>query len=140
MCVCWSILSSPIVLPRTHTGGNIQPKRDLTRFVRWPKYVRLQRQKQILYQRLKVPPSINQFTQTLERQTGELKTELLHSCSLAIGCFYNQQRLIKIAASYAQMNANDHPENQTPQLACHISKVWFVKHFNLVLHVIKVTS
>ena len=24
-------------------GGDIMPKRDLTRFVRWPKYVRLQR-------------------------------------------------------------------------------------------------
>jgi len=26
-------------------GQDIQPKRDLTRFVKWPKYVRLQRQK-----------------------------------------------------------------------------------------------
>merc|ERR1712013_112661 len=38
-------------------GSDVQPKRDQTRFVRWPKYVRLQRQKRILYQRLKVPPS-----------------------------------------------------------------------------------
>jgi len=22
-------------------GGNIQPKRDLTRFVKWPKYIRI---------------------------------------------------------------------------------------------------
>ena len=51
-------------------GQNIQPKRDLTRFVKWPKYVRLQRQKAILLKRLKVPPSINQFTSTLDRQTG----------------------------------------------------------------------
>lgn len=29
-------------------GGDIQPKRDLTRFVRWPRYVRIQRQKRIL--------------------------------------------------------------------------------------------
>ena len=28
--------------PRSYRlGGSIQPKRDLTRFVRWPKYVRL---------------------------------------------------------------------------------------------------
>jgi large subunit ribosomal protein L7Ae len=26
-------------------GGDIQPKRNLTRFVKWPKYVRIQRQK-----------------------------------------------------------------------------------------------
>jgi large subunit ribosomal protein L7Ae len=39
----------------------------LSRFVRWPKYVRLQRQRAILYQRLKVPPAINQFTKTLNK-------------------------------------------------------------------------
>mmetsp|Transcript_17522 Transcript_17522/g.16749 ORF Transcript_17522/g.16749 Transcript_17522/m.16749 type:complete len:81 (-) Transcript_17522:629-871(-) len=42
-------------------GGHIQPKRDLTRFVKWPKYIRIQRQKRILLQRLKVPPSLAQF-------------------------------------------------------------------------------
>ena len=52
------------------SGQDIQPKRDLSRFVRWPKYIRLQRQKAIILQRLKVPPSINQFSQALDRQTG----------------------------------------------------------------------
>lgn len=52
-------------------GQDIQPKRDLTRFVRWPKYIRLQRKKAILYQRVKVPPVINQFRAcTLDRQTA----------------------------------------------------------------------
>jgi large subunit ribosomal protein L7Ae len=51
-------------------GQDIQPKRDLSRFVRWPKYIRLQRQKVILYQRLKVPPPIHQFTEALDRQTA----------------------------------------------------------------------
>jgi len=51
-------------------GQDIQPKRNLSRFVRWPKYIRLQRQKAILYKRLKVPPTINQFTQALDRQTA----------------------------------------------------------------------
>ena len=60
-------------------GGNIQPKRDLTRFVRWPKYVRLQRQRRILYQRLKVPPTIAQFTQTLDRQNGKGLRTCRHS-------------------------------------------------------------
>ena len=48
-------------------GGDIQPKRDLTRFVKWPKYVRIQRQKAILMQRLKVPPTINQFSHTVDK-------------------------------------------------------------------------
>jgi large subunit ribosomal protein L7Ae len=30
-------------------GQDIQPKRDLTCFVKWPSYIRLQRQKAILY-------------------------------------------------------------------------------------------
>merc|ERR1711976_314686 len=51
-------------------GQDIQPKRDLSRFVRWPKYIRLQRQKAVLYQRLKVPPAINQFTNALDKQTA----------------------------------------------------------------------
>lgn len=52
-------------------GGDLQPKRDLTRFVKWPKYVRIQRQKRILLQRLKVPPTLNQFSQTLEKNAGK---------------------------------------------------------------------
>jgi len=54
-------------------GGDVRPQRDLSRFVRWPKYVRLQRQRKILMQRLKVPPSIVQFQKTLDKnQAGEL--------------------------------------------------------------------
>jgi large subunit ribosomal protein L7Ae len=54
-------------------GGDIQPKRDLTRFVRWPKYVRIQRQKRILMQRLKVPPAIAHFNHTIDKnQTSKL--------------------------------------------------------------------
>merc|ERR1712226_1528976 len=52
-------------------GQDIQPKRDLTRFVRWPKYIRLQRQKTVLQRRLKVPPAINQFKSTLDKQTAQ---------------------------------------------------------------------
>lgn len=48
-------------------GGDIQPKANLTRFVRWPQYIRLQRQKRILVQRIKVPPSIAQFQHTLDK-------------------------------------------------------------------------
>lgn len=57
-------------IPRRRTfgiGGDIPGKRDLGRFVKWPKYVRLQRQHRVLYKRLKVPPAINQFTQTMDK-------------------------------------------------------------------------
>ena len=76
--------SSTLFISSSHLGGDIQPKRDLSRFVKWPKYIRLQRQKTILYQRLKVPPSINQFTQTLDKQTG-----MLASCQMKLFFFSN---------------------------------------------------
>jgi large subunit ribosomal protein L7Ae len=59
-------------------GQDIQPKRDLTRFVKWPEYVRLQRQRKILNQRLKVPPAINQFTKTLDKNVAANVFKLLN--------------------------------------------------------------
>lgn len=58
-------------------GQDIQPVRDLSRFVKWPKYIRIQRQKAVLQKRLKVPPPINQFTQTLDRQTASQLFKIL---------------------------------------------------------------
>jgi len=54
-------------------GADIQPKRDVARFTRWPKYIQLQRMKRILLQRLKVPPALNQFNMTIDKnQAGQL--------------------------------------------------------------------
>jgi large subunit ribosomal protein L7Ae len=58
-------------------GGAIQPKRDVTRMVRWPQYILLQRQKRILMKRLKVPGVINQFTQTLTADKAKVLFKLL---------------------------------------------------------------
>lgn len=58
-------------------GQDIQPVRDLSRFVRWPKYIRVQRQRAVLQRRLKVPPPLNQFTQTLDKQTATAIVKLL---------------------------------------------------------------
>lgn len=49
----------------------------MARFVRWPKYVRVQRQRIVLQSRLKVPPPINQFTQTLDKQNAVQLFKLL---------------------------------------------------------------
>ena len=55
-------------------GGDIRPKkRDLSRFVKWPRYVRLQRQKKILQQRLKIPPALNQFSNTLDKNQARAR-------------------------------------------------------------------
>jgi len=62
----------------TGIGGAIRPQgRDLSRFVKWPRYVRLQRQRAVLYQRLKIPPSIHQFTKTLGRNEAMTVFKLL---------------------------------------------------------------
>merc|ERR1719401_1383708 len=62
-------------------GGNVQPVRDLTRFVRWPRYILLQRQKRVLYQRLRVPPAVNQFTKTLNNNQSKNLWRLLSKYS-----------------------------------------------------------
>jgi len=59
-------------------GGDVQPRRDLSRFVRWPRYIRLQRQRRVLMQRLKVPPTINQFTKTVDKSTATQLFKLLN--------------------------------------------------------------
>lgn len=42
-------------------GGAPRQVKDLGRYVRWPRYIRIQRQKSILKKRLKTPPAINHF-------------------------------------------------------------------------------
>merc|ERR1711907_581243 len=58
-------------------GRDIQPKRDLGRFVKWPQYIRLQRQRALLKKRLKVPPAIAQFTKTLDKSAATTLFSLL---------------------------------------------------------------
>merc|ERR1712167_518178 len=59
--------------PRTFSvGGDVlPPKRDLTRFVKWPKYIRLQR--------IKIPPAINQFAQTFDKRQASQLFRLLNN-------------------------------------------------------------
>ncbi|XP_057632818.1 60S ribosomal protein L7a-like [Chionomys nivalis] len=59
-------------------GQDIQPKRDLTRVVKRPRYIRLQRQRAILYKWLKVPPAINQFPHALDWKTATQLLKLAH--------------------------------------------------------------
>merc|ERR1711896_92831 len=66
--------------PRTFSiGGDILPKRNLNRFVKWPKYVRLQRSKMTLLKRIKVPPAINQFSNTFDKRQASQLFRLLNN-------------------------------------------------------------
>merc|ERR1712144_191562 len=65
--------------PRTFSiGGDVLPKRNLTRFVKWPKYVRLQRSKMTLLKRIKIPPAINQFSNTFDKRQASQLFRLLN--------------------------------------------------------------
>uniref|UniRef100_A0A5F9CCH7 60S ribosomal protein L7a n=1 Tax=Oryctolagus cuniculus TaxID=9986 RepID=A0A5F9CCH7_RABIT len=64
--------------PYTRKTSCIHLLQDLTRFVKRPHYIWLQRQRAILYKRLKVPPAINQFTQALDCQTATQLLKLAH--------------------------------------------------------------
>jgi len=72
---------NPLIEKRTRNfgiGQDIQPKRNLSRMVKWPEYVRLQRQKKILHMRLKVPPAIAQFQHVLDKNTAAQTLKLLN--------------------------------------------------------------
>merc|ERR1719243_71239 len=61
--------------PRSYrVGAAIQPRVDLSRVVKWPKYVTLQRKKSI---RLKRPPAVNQFNYTIDKNQATQLLRLL---------------------------------------------------------------
>jgi len=90
---------NPLFEKRTRNfgiGQNLRPKRDLTRFVKWPKYIQLQRKRAILLTRLKVPPSLNQFTRTLDKSTATSLFKLLNKYKPE-SKLQKKQRLLKAA-------------------------------------------
>jgi len=103
-------------------GNDIQPKRDLSRFVRWPKVVKLQRQKRVLSKRLKVPPVINQFSNTIDKNTA---TQVLALCEK-----YKpespQQKKARLARRARRIAKAKTPEEKTKALAP-LSKRFSVK-------------
>merc|ERR1711881_60778 len=102
-------------------GQDIQPKRDLTRFVRWPKYIKLQRQRAVLQQRLKVPPSINQFSQTLDKQTA---TQLFKLAQKYAPESKNEKKARLVARAKARADGQpDKPTQRPPCLASGINKI-----------------
>jgi large subunit ribosomal protein L7Ae len=101
--------------PRTFgVGGAIRPPgRDLSRFVRWPKYVRIQRQRAVLYQRLKVPPSVNQFTKTLGKNEAMTVFTLFNKYRPETPAAKKQR--IKAAAA-AKVAGKEDPASKAPNV------------------------
>lgn len=123
--------------PRNFTiGGDIRPSgRDLSRFVKWPKYVRLQRQRAVLYQRLKVPPSIHQFTKTLGKNEAMTVFTLLNKYRPEAPAA-KQQRLRAAAAAVASGGEPDQSHkvpNQVKYGLKHVTTLVEEKKASLVL-------
>ncbi|EZG46250.1 60S ribosomal protein L7A [Gregarina niphandrodes] len=62
---------------KVSVNGRPRTKADLTRVVRWPKYIQVQRKRAILLTKLKVPPAINQFRHTANRSQATEALRLL---------------------------------------------------------------
>ena len=114
-------------------GGAIRPTKDLSRFVRWPKYVRIQRQRAVLYQRLKVPPSINQFTKTLSKNEAMTVFTLLNKYRPETGAAKKQRVKEAAAAAASGGKAPDRAVNQVKFGLKHITTLVEEKKATLVL-------
>jgi len=94
-------------------GGVPTPKRDLHRFVKWPKYVRIQRQRRVLSMRLKVPPALNQFvTRTLDKNQAQTLFKLL----LKYRPEDKKQKSERLKAEAAAVSAGKEPEKKKPMV------------------------
>jgi large subunit ribosomal protein L7Ae len=82
-------------------GRDLLPKRNLSRYVKWPRYVRIQRQRAILKKRLKVPPSINAFSKTLDKNQASNLFRLM-SRYRPESSTEKKERLVAAAASEAK--------------------------------------
>merc|ERR1712013_659859 len=83
-------------------GGNIQPKRNLSRYVKWPKYIR--------FQRLKVPPQITQFSQTADKNLATEVFALLDKYRLED----KAQKKERLTAAAEAKAAGKAPETSQP--------------------------
>lgn len=93
-------------------GGSLRPKSDLTRFVRWPRYVKIQRQKRILLQRLKVPPAINQFSKALDKNHATTLFKLLNKYRPETD-EERRKRIVAAAAQKAKEGEKAQPQTTT---------------------------
>lgn len=99
--------------PRNYRLGNdILPSgRDLGRYVKWPRNIRIQRQKKIIMQRLKVPPSVNQFSTTLEKTQATEVFKLLAKYRPET----KKEKSARISAlAQAKVNGQDKTEKPAP--------------------------
>lgn len=85
------------------TTRKFSSKKNLTRFVKWPKYIRIQRQRRIFCQKLKIPPAIFQFTRSLDKNMTNQLFQLLSN--------YKQNDSLKNFKSFKKELETKHNKN-----------------------------
>merc|ERR1739838_123260 len=85
-------------------------KKNLDRFIRWPRYIRVQRQKAVLLKRMKVPPSIAQFKATMDKNQVASVSKILENCKpLSKGERKKEVRAIAAAKTEGQIKEFSKP-------------------------------
>ena len=93
-------------------GQDVPYSRDLSRFMRWPTFVTMQRKKRVLMRRLKVPPTINQFTKVLDRSTRNEVLKLVKK--YAPECRKERRERLKKVASEKAANPSKTVNTKAP--------------------------
>lgn len=96
--------ANPLIEARPRSfgiGQAVRPKVNLSRYVKWPRYVRLQRQRKVLNLRLKVPPAVAQFRTVLDKNTASQAFKLFNKYRTESAAD-KKERLTKEAAAIAE--------------------------------------
>jgi len=112
------------ILPKTHKLG---------RMMRWPKYIRVQRQEQVLKQRLKVPPAIALFDRAADKTLANQCFKLFKEYQPPTRA-QRKQRLRELAEAKAKGEVAEPPkENQIKFGLNHVTNLVQSKKAQLVL-------
>lgn len=106
-------------------GNSIRPAIVKSRFVRFPRYVQLQRQKRILMRRLKTPPAIAQFFDTLDKDTTNKVCKILEKYAPETRK-EKQERLKKAAKEKIKNNKKTDDASTPVPLKCGLNHVTYL--------------
>ena len=106
-------------------GNAIRPRIVKSRFVKWPRYVQIQRQKRILLRRLKCPPALAQFFNTLDKSTTNQVMKLLQKYSPETPA-QKKQRLQEQAKSEVKAEKGKKTGDKPITLKCGLNHVTYL--------------
>ena len=117
-------------------GNDVRPRIVKSRFVKFPRYVQLQRQKRILMKRLKCPPALAQFFEPLDKDTCKKVYKVLEAYSPETKK-EKKERLQKEAENKAKDKKDKKKDGKKPiSLKCGLNHVTYLveqKRAKLVL-------